>query len=134
MENLRPVAAKNEESRDRPNNDPNAPCSEEYEAEDYMGPPPPPPSGDNVYNGPPPNMDPNAPEPLRDDQGNLIPDPSPPPGQTVDPNITSGNSINDSIGQFKGAADVAAVQSLTTATDVTRINGIDNGIKKINPA
>jgi hypothetical protein len=57
-----------------------------------------------------------------------------PPSQTVDPNITSGNSINDAIGKFKAAADEAAIQSLTVATDITRINGIDNAIKKINPA
>jgi hypothetical protein len=114
--------------------DPNAPCPEEYEDESYISPPPPPPSGDNMYNGPPPNADPNASEPLRDDQGILIPDPPPPPDQTLDPNITSANNINDAIAKFRAAADEASIQSLTTATDVTRINGIDNAVKKINPA
>ncbi|MGO7133551.1 hypothetical protein AB9E06_22125 [Rhizobium leguminosarum] len=42
--------------------------------------------------------------------------------------------ITDAISKFKSAQNEATAQSLQVATELTKINGVANAIKKIGPA
>ena len=45
-----------------------------------------------------------------------------------------GSEVDASIAKYKAAQSEAAAESMRVATEVTKINGIYNAIKKISPA
>lgn len=47
---------------------------------------------------------------------------------------TSTSGVDGAIASFKAAQDEATVKSLKVATEITKINGEANAIKKIGPA
>lgn len=51
----------------------------------------------------------------------------------VQPTV-SVDDVNKAIAQFESEANKAAVLSIDVSTAITKINGVDNAIKKINPA
>ncbi|MFW8584016.1 hypothetical protein ACOJBM_00870 [Rhizobium beringeri] len=53
---------------------------------------------------------------------------------TTSSSSTLGAGINSAIASFKSAQNEATAQSLQVATEITKINGVANAIKKIGPA
>lgn len=47
---------------------------------------------------------------------------------------SGGSEVDASIAKYKAAQEEAAAESMRVATEVTKINGIYNAIKKISPA
>lgn len=47
---------------------------------------------------------------------------------------TSSGSVDSSIAEYKQAQQEASAESMKVATQVTRINGVYNAIKKISPS